>query len=415
MAMKILIINRDMATIFGGGESFDLNATLTLQNNGHEVTILTAKPMLAPAISLPKDIRIIAFRLPHIFTPSFLFGKKPSLPPPLILGSGQKHLESRESLVVRLKISPLLHYLNRMLFDARVRLWLWWQAKPPYDIIQCCQFFSLSAWIMKRYGMPVVAWLPGPPARQQQRIIHRLIRLKRFGLFTHGTTEASLTAMGLKRGKDFVAIPPGIHPPDKKLLGNLQHRKHQRDGLHIGEGKLLGVTTARLIPLKNHVMLIDAIALAKQKGVVWHWVMLGGGETKAQLQRHIAHRKLDQHIHLIGNQPPAQVYKWLACADVFALTSHYESYSIAVLEAVAYGLPVIGTRVGYMQHLITKAGGVLVDKNDTQALAKVLVAFADKKVRQTHAGKGIALAKRHYWQHIGKQLEDFYGDLIAKS
>ena len=398
--MRILIINRKMATTTGGGESFDLNTALTLQKNGHAVTIVTAKPMLAPAIPLPRNLRIIAFRLPHIVTPSLFYR--------------QKQHATRPNLVVRLGVAPLIRYVDKVVFDYRVRWWFWWQAKPPYDIIQCCNFFALPEWLIKRFGIPVVAWLPGPPARQQQRIIHRLIRQKRFGLFTHGTTEANLTAMGLKRGKDFAVIPPGIHPPDKKLLDNAQHRKRQREMHGMGDTELLGVTTARLTPIKNHTMLIDAIALAKQKGVVWRWVMLGGGATKAQLQRHIAHRKLDQHIHFLGNQSPAQVYKWLAVADAFVLTSLYESYSIAVLEALAYGLPVIGTRVGYMQNLIAKAKGVLVDSNDTQALAKALVAFANKETRQKHAGKGTTFIKRHYWSHIGKQLEDFYGDLIVQ-
>ena len=99
--------------------------------------------------------------------------------------------------------------------------------------------------------------------------------------------------------------------------------------------------------------------------------------------------------------------------DLFALTSVYENYSNAVLEAMAYGLPVIGTEVGYLQHLIPKAqAGMVVPSNNKDRLADALVEMANPIVRKRYAEHGRAFVEHLDWPIIAERLERLYLNVI---
>lgn len=386
--MNILIVNRALGTLFGGGESFDYNAARHLMKRGHRVTMITGRPLLGAPRNTVSDVTVV--HVPAPFLRRFAY-----------MTEG-----------VNSKLSAAFRHLDKALFERAV--WRWYSAQEAgaFDIVQCCSLFSLPRRLLGAARQPVVSWLPGPPSGRVRRLLPGLVADRNFGLFTRGSPEWTLTKMGFERSRDYEIIEPGI---DLATIDSTPvEREALRGTLGIAADDLCGVTTARLVPVKNLGLLLEGIAQAKRRGAIWQWLIIGDGPLESRLrQRARALGVLDQ-TRFLGHRPHAEVYRWLAVADLFALTSSYENFSNAALEAMATRLPVIGTRVGYLQVLISDAqAGRLVSPTDSAELAAALVDFSEARARRRHGEAGRRFVEPLDWPHIAQRLESFHARVIA--
>jgi len=259
-----------------------------------------------------------------------------------------------------------------------------------------------------------VSWLPGPPSGLARKAIMKLVSHPNFALFTHGAPVKVLKRMGLEPEKDFFVVEPGIE------LAVVDSAKANRDeikrSLKIADDALIGITVARLVPVKNVGFLIRGLALALNKGVNYHWLVIGDGPEKGKLKQLGQKLGVSSNIHFLGYRPNAEVHQLLAASDVYALTSTYENFSISTLEAMAHKLPVIATEVGYLQAMVKDSGaGILVPSSDENALANALVKLASEDALRRELGnKGRKYAERFDWSIIVKKLEKVYEHVIQK-
>jgi glycosyltransferase involved in cell wall biosynthesis len=102
----------------------------------------------------------------------------------------------------------------------------------------------------------------------------------------------------------------------------------------------------------------------------------------------------------------------LAASDVFVLPSRYENFSNAVLEAMAHGLPVIGTQVGYLQDLIRDSGaGVAVPLGDVASMSNAIGNMAaNEGRRKEYSKRGREFARQFAWPRIADKLVSLYED-----
>jgi glycosyltransferase involved in cell wall biosynthesis len=137
----------------------------------------------------------------------------------------------------------------------------------------------------------------------------------------------------------------------------------------------LAVSVARLEPQKNPHGLVDAFARALPDNARWHLLLVGDGNLREEVCGHIARLRLGHRVHLLGIR--ADVVDLLSAADVFVLASHWEGNPMAVMEAMAAGLPVVATAAGgvpeVVEHGVT---GLLAPPGDTEALASALAELA---------------------------------------
>jgi glycosyltransferase involved in cell wall biosynthesis len=382
--MRILIVNRALGTLFGGGESFDYTAARYLAMRGHEVAMITGRPLLGKPDIRPDGLRIHYLGLPNLRRLAYLTEK---------LGA---------------KISAAFYHLDNLVFEARVFLWLLKGGRhQQFDVVQCCSLFRLPGWLTRLWRMPCISWLPGPPSGQVRRALPSLLVSPVFRLFTHGATVQDLEKkLDFKEGKDFFIIEPGV---ELERVDAVQAAQGLRRQVGASEGSFLGITVARLVPVKNHGLLLKAIAKAAEHADV-HWIMVGDGTEMQTLRKQAEGLGLGKRIHFLGQRPLAEVHEWLAVSDVFAMTSWFESFSIAVLEAMAHKLPVIGTRVGYMQFLIRDSGGgVVVPPDDPGPLAAAIVRMAaDREWRAGLAARGRSFVEHLDWPKVAEKLEDLY-------
>jgi glycosyltransferase involved in cell wall biosynthesis len=154
-------------------------------------------------------------------------------------------------------------------------------------------------------------------------------------------------------------------------------------GSRDGVVRLLAVGS--VVPGKGYDVLIAALTTLAD--LPWQLVIAGDTgrdrATAAQIEGDIAHFKLTDRIALLGAVAPAHLAELYRAADLFVLASRFESYGMAYAEAVAHGLPTIGTTAGAIPDTLSGESAILVKPDDVAALAHALRRLiADSNERQ---------------------------------
>jgi colanic acid/amylovoran biosynthesis glycosyltransferase len=138
------------------------------------------------------------------------------------------------------------------------------------------------------------------------------------------------------------------------------------------------VTVARLHDSKGHDDLIRAIELLVQQGRDVTLRLVGDGPERAALEAQVAKAGLQSRISFAGSVAEDQIKRELRDADIFALASHAEPLGVVYMEAMASGVPTIGTRAGGVGEIITHGhDGLLVEPRNPPALAKGIEQLID--------------------------------------
>jgi glycosyltransferase involved in cell wall biosynthesis len=117
--------------------------------------------------------------------------------------------------------------------------------------------------------------------------------------------------------------------------------------------------------------------------------------TAVQLEADVAHSGLGERVVIPGAVSPERLAALYAEADVFVLASHFEGYGMAYAEAVAHGLPVIGSNAGAIPDTVPPDAGLLVPPGNVAALAQALHSvITDSDLRQRLARAAHAAAPR---------------------
>jgi glycosyltransferase involved in cell wall biosynthesis len=156
---------------------------------------------------------------------------------------------------------------------------------------------------------------------------------------------------------------------------------------HVGGGpNPRVVSVANFRHQKGHPVLLEAFASVHRARPEARLVLVGEGELQPEITHTIARFGLQDAVDLRGRV--TDVWEELAQADVFALASLYEPLGIAVMEAMAAGLPVVSTRVGGIPELVASGTtGVLVEPGDTDTMARELTRLLSDPSRRRALGE----------------------------
>jgi glycosyltransferase involved in cell wall biosynthesis len=162
-------------------------------------------------------------------------------------------------------------------------------------------------------------------------------------------------------------------PPDRlSVVEPGTDRVAARPREHAGEVVLLAV--GAVIPRKGYDVLVAA--LARLAHLRWRLVIAGDGgrspETFRRLEADIAALDLADRITLLGAVSSEQLASLYQRCDLFVLPSRFEGYGMVFAEAIAHGLPVVGTTAGAIPQTVPDAASVLVPPDDVEALAAAL-------------------------------------------
>lgn len=214
-------------------------------------------------------------------------------------------------------------------------------------------------------------------------------------------TARDLEALGLQA--DFHVVTPGTDPAPVMLAD-----KSKAETVNL-------LSVGSVIPRKGYDLLIAA--LENLPDLPWHLRIVGGQkhapDTVAALNNQISAAGLESRVELVGEISPDNLHQEYARADCFVLPSRYEGYGMAFTEAVAHGLPVIGTTAGAIPDTVPRSAGVLVAPDDQPALTRTLhQVITDPNLRDT-LRQGALETRSTFptWQDQAKLLAGIiYGD-----
>jgi glycosyltransferase involved in cell wall biosynthesis len=178
--------------------------------------------------------------------------------------------------------------------------------------------------------------------------------------------------------------------------------------------RLVG-TVARLVEQKAPSDFIHAAALVHIRYPEAHFLWVGDGPLENEARILVQSLGLQGVFHFAGARINSEIAGILSSLDFFVLSSHWEGFSIAVLEAMAAGLAVVATRVtGAEEAIVDGETGLLVDIGDIQALGEAmsnLVGDVNLAERMGMAARKRAEREFPYAKMLNR-VEKMYQDLI---
>lgn len=142
-----------------------------------------------------------------------------------------------------------------------------------------------------------------------------------------------------------------------------------RRELGLADGDTFAISVAQLIPRKNHTALIRATE--KLRDPRFHLFIAGDGAQEAELRSLASELGVENQIHFLGFR--RDVYRLCSAADLFLFASYQEGLPVAVMEAMACGLPIVASRIrGNIDLIDPGKGGYLVAPDDADGFAAAI-------------------------------------------
>lgn len=205
-------------------------------------------------------------------------------------------------------------------------------------------------------------------------------------------------------GPPITVIPTGV---DAEVFSP-GDRNAARAELGIRPDARLLVTAGRLAPVKRYDRAIDVLQILAAEHENYQLIIVGGGPERDALMAYAQLRGLTQRIRFAGHQDGPALVAHYRAADAVLCTSDFENWSLAILEALATGTPVIGTPRGSIPDLLGMVDPWLVADDATPAaLAAKAAVLATDPARREDLGRigRERVAERYTWDRTVEGLE----------
>lgn len=220
-------------------------------------------------------------------------------------------------------------------------------------------------------GAPVMNWLVYYPV---EKMLSRWTDV----LITINHEDYKLAKKKFKMKK--LTYVPGIGIDTQRECLPQKEKKEKRKELGIPQDAFLITNAAEFTPNKNQKTVIEAIEQLHNPNI--YFVMCGIGEKKAELEQYVKEHGLEEHIRFVGFRN--DLHEILQTSDCFVLSSFREGLSVALMEAMAEGLPVVCGRIrGNVDLIKDGKGGILVspeNKEDYEAAFRKLYEMKHKEL-----------------------------------
>lgn len=255
-----------------------------------------------------------------------------------------------------------------MLHDGRVKspiallkifqdLYRLFTTEKPRAVIGMAHFTSpIATTIARAAGVKTrIATQTNPPASHKGIPVLLDKLASSLGMYTHNVAASQAIAdcfadASATYRKKLRVIYNGV-----KLNPSELSKEDARQAFNLPQDRFLLVTCGRLAPQKNQGFLLDVLERLPEV----HLAILGEGELRHQLETEILRRGLSERVTLVGEVAPSRVQDFLASGDVFVFPSIYEAFGLAIVEAMAAGLPVISSDHPALVEVVGNSGVVL--------------------------------------------------------
>ena len=297
---------------------------------------------------------------------------------------------------------------------------LWHVREFRPDIVHI--FFGIPdgpiGWLLKRvYGLPYIISLRGAdvPSDEVKRFAKQYTVLRPFiRRLWHDADALVAVSNGLRGHAQQLTpdLPMQVISNAIDLSQFTPSRQRETDG----PTRLLYV--GRFSKPKNVETLIEAAdLLSRMDAADFELELVGNGEQRPVLERLVSERGLGRLVRFSGWVPRDIIADCYRHADVFVTATTWEGMPNTVLEAMACGLPIVGTRASGLQDLVEDSvNGYLVPTKDPTALAEALVLLIENGHERRRMGRqSRKLVERQFaWEQIAAQYVTIYGQVLGK-
>jgi D-inositol-3-phosphate glycosyltransferase len=263
------------------------------------------------------------------------------------------------------------------------------------------------------------------PAEQESperlRAEHHLVRRVERVIAATPAEEAQLKLLYRASGRRLRVIPPGVdgahfYPiPEDEAKMYLGLPEEERFILFVG----------RIEPLKGLETLIQAMACLRQRHSIGKicLIIIGGDpdqdaekmdDEMRRLRQLCTELCLDDRVLFLGKRSQDILPYYYSAAEMVVVPSHYESFGMVALEAMACGTPVIASQVGGLAFLVRDGEtGFHVPDRDVSALCqRMLLLLTQEETRQRMSLQAASYARSYHWEHIAPRIVEVYQEVL---
>ncbi|MBF90970.1 MAG: hypothetical protein CMP75_04330 [Flavobacteriales bacterium] len=263
------------------------------------------------------------------------------------------------------------------------------QGLPDVSHVHSYKNGGLAIWLKKVFKVPyIITEHNSEFLRNKISIFHKQKAKESFCNSAANIAVSSVLATNLKRRffRDFLVIPNIV---DVAFF----HPKKSEKSIYTF------INVAHLNKNKNQAMLIRAFEKHHQAFPNTRLLILGGGEEEANLQALVSRLGLAESVRLFGYATREEVRAAMQSSDCFVLPSIVETFGVVLIEAMACGLPVLASKCGGPESIVTAQTGLLFENNETAMLEAM----------------GAVLKQNYSSSKIRKHVEDTYSEAaVAK-
>jgi glycosyltransferase involved in cell wall biosynthesis len=193
----------------------------------------------------------------------------------------------------------------------------------------------------------------------------------------------------LRIRRDVEGIPASklVYIPNGTIVPEVKRRDDFRS-VTIG-------TVGRLVKAKDYPVLIRAMKMLRDNGRDYKLIIIGDGPERETLQNEVRRLGLEDVVQMPGFQ--SDIDLWLQRFSIFVMSSIREGQPLALLEAMASGLPVVATKVGGIPETVQDGSeGIIVEPGNPKALANAIKAVAKNEMRHQMGKKARERVRRDY-------------------
>lgn len=202
---------------------------------------------------------------------------------------------------------------------------------------------------------------------------------------------------------------PGVGINTHKFRREAMDPVAKRRELGYGEEDFLILTVAEMTPNKNHITMLNALALLKDKKEFSniHYLICGRGEMWESLENSAKELGISDHVNFLGYRSDApELYH---CSDMFAFISFREGLSVALMEAMSCAMPIMCTRIRGNTDLVEDGvSGIFTENNPEAVAGNILRLYRQEDLRKRIGAGAAEKVKEFDEENVLKQVKEIY-------
>lgn len=215
-------------------------------------------------------------------------------------------------------------------------------------------------------------------------------------------------AKTFKAGK--VCYVPGVGIDLKKFNAGYVNKEQKRKEIGVSADDFVLLSVGELISRKNHEVVIRALSVLKQLDKLNHieYVICGRGSYEADLRKLAEGLEVADHVHFLGYRN--DISEICNCADLFVFMSHQEGLPVALMEAMACGLPAVCSNIRGNTDLIEDGVTGLLANNTPEEVAQSISKMkSDTALRNRVASAALQKIKQFDLSSVEDEMSKIYG------